>query len=125
MNRAIRAAAPSVRANGAGERAVQRSVRIELDPSAGSTTAATTPAAATGATAAATAMRRPPINAARSYRGGAGGGLLERLLGVIARANQRTGGDRVEPHPVGVALELRELVGMPVPHHRQMVPRGT
>src|SRR5215216_6966226 len=65
-------------------------------------------------------MRRTPVNAARSYGGGTGGGLL----GVIARANQWAGGDRVEAHRVRLALELRELVRMPVPHHRQMVPRG-
>ena len=51
-------------------------------------------------------------------------GLGEGLLGVVARAHQRTGRHRLEPHRVGLALELCELVGMPVAHHRQVVARG-
>src|ERR1700742_440349 len=51
--------------------------------------------------------------------------LREGLLGVVARPHQRPRGDRVEAHLVRLALELGELVGVPVAHHREMIDRGS
>src|SRR6266511_3410125 len=49
--------------------------------------------------------------------------LCQRLLGVVTRAHQRTRRHRLEAHRVRLALELRELVGVPVAHDRKMVAR--
>src|SRR3712207_8761684 len=45
------------------------------------------------------------------------------LLGVVARAHQRPSRHRVEPHRVGLALEVGELLRVPVADDRQVVPR--
>src|SRR3954466_12582756 len=42
------------------------------------------------------------------------------LVGVVARAHERTGGDVVEAQVVGRGLERLELVGVPVAHDRQV-----
>src|SRR3954451_1122717 len=65
-----------------------------------------------------------PARAATTDRLLTGGGLLEGLLGVVARADQRAGRHRLEAHRVGLALELGELVGVPVADHRQVIDRG-
>src|SRR5215217_9386309 len=51
-------------------------------------------------------------------------GARERLLGVVARANQRPRRHGLEALRVRLALELGELLGMPVAHHRKVVARG-
>src|SRR5829696_6244542 len=58
-------------------------------------------------------------------RGLAGRGrrLREGLLRVVARADERSGGHRLEAHGVGLALQLGELVRVPVADHRQVVAR--
>src|SRR5215213_4816772 len=52
---------------------------------------------------------------------GAGARLGEGLLGVVAGAHERAGSDGLEAERVGLALELGELLGMPVAHDRQVV----
>src|SRR5215207_7806393 len=96
-------------------RAAATSVRDRGDPARGShdpdvPASLPDPASATAATtatisAAAVAMR---------MRSAGGGGLLERLLGVVARAHERAGGDRLEAHRVRLALQVGELVRVPV-----------
>src|SRR4051812_13191788 len=55
-----------------------------------------------------------------------GDGLRPRdvLVGVVARAHERPGGDVLEAQRVGRLLQRRELVGMPVAHDRQMAFGG-
>src|SRR5215213_1700428 len=70
------------------------------------------PASAIAAPAA--ARSRAAAIALRIGSGGCARGLLERLLGVVARAHERPGGDGLEPQRVGLALQLGELVRVPV-----------
>src|SRR3954470_5639258 len=50
--------------------------------------------------------------------------LRERLLSVVARPHQRAGRHGLESHRVRLALELGELVRVPVAHYRQVVSGG-
>src|SRR5438105_14568090 len=59
-----------------------------------------------------------------SASGLVGSGLREGLLGVVARPHERPRRHRLEPHGVRPALELGELVRMPVAHHGEVVAGG-
>src|SRR5829696_1830636 len=108
-------------------RAAATSVRDRGDPARGShdpdvPASLPDPASATAATTTATISAAA---VAMRMRSAGGGGLLERLLGVVARAHERAGGDRLEAHRVRLALQVGELVRVPVAHDRQVVLRGT
>src|SRR5215212_12080056 len=109
MANPTRAAPTSVRASGDGASARHFDWGGPLPASA-----IAAPAAASS-TAAAIALR--------IGSGGRARGLLERLLGVVARAHQRPRRDRLEAQRVGLALELGELVRVPVADDRQVVLR--
>src|SRR3954447_18177549 len=51
--------------------------------------------------------------------------LRSMLVGVVARAHERPGGDVIEPQRVRRALERGELVGVPVAHDGQVLLRRT
>src|SRR3954454_11335 len=62
---------------------------------------------------------------AEQYPLARGRSLRQGLLGVIARPHERSRRHGLESHRVRLALELAELVRVPVPHDRQVVARGT
>src|SRR3954453_22278196 len=71
-------------------------------------------------------LRRRSVPASAGQRDGTDAGPLLRhvLVGVVARAHERAGGDVVEAQVVGGALERGELVGVPVAHDRQVALGG-
>src|SRR5207244_13099413 len=66
-----------------------------------------------------------PREARRTRRSrGAGLGYLARaFVGVVGAANERACGDRLEAELAGGALELAELVRVPIAHDRQVTLR--
>src|SRR5215213_8510856 len=110
MANPTRAAPTSVRASGDGVSACHSGWADPLPASA-----IVAPAAARTTAAAI---------AARIESGGRPRGLFERLLGVIARAHERSRGDGLEAQGVGLALQLGELVRVPVARDRKVVLGG-
>src|SRR5206468_8628048 len=78
------------------------------------------PSGSTGGRLAGRAGRRE-----RGQRADAGVRLGDVEVGMVGRADERTGGDVVEAEGVGGERELCELIGMPVADEGQVVGAGT